>query len=206
MRIYLVAILSIYFLCFTTSTTAQIPTAKSSRALPTEVENSENRVSQIILTAEEHFKQGKHRLKLNQREKARQEFDRAIDSIIESGFDVRTNERLETFYLELVERIYREEIPLGKPVSNDGPKNVSGFRDQSFVANRNDELSKPIASQAKSFVPLRIRSHLRVSNANICLLLKNIRQVWRDCSAFMNATFVRPRNASHQRSNSTQTG
>lgn len=115
MRIYLIAILNIFFLCFTTSTTAQIPAAKSARALPTEVENSENRVSQIILTAEEHFKQAKHRLKLNQGEKARQEFDRAIDSIIESGFDVRANERLETFYLELVERIYREEVPLGKP-------------------------------------------------------------------------------------------
>ena len=129
--------------------TAQIPAAKSARALPTEVENSENRVSQIILRAEEHFKQGKHRLKLNQREKARQEFDRAIDSIIESGFDVRANERLETFYLDLVERIYREEVPAG----NDGPKHVSGFRDQSFVANRNDELSKPIGSQAKSVRP-----------------------------------------------------
>jgi hypothetical protein len=148
MRIYLVAILSVYFWCFTASTTAQIPAAKNARAFPTEVENSENRVSQIISTAEAHFNQGKDRLKLNQREKAREEFDRAIDSIIESGFDVRDNERLETFYLELIERIYREEVPLRKLVGNDGPKNVAGFHDQSFVANRNDELSKPISSQA----------------------------------------------------------
>ena len=152
MRIYLVAILSVYFFCFTASTTAQIPAAKNARGSPTEVENSENRVSQIIATAEAHFKQGKDRLKLNQRDKAREEFDRAIDSIIESGFDVRDNERLETFYLELIERIYGEEVQLGKAAGNDGPKNVAGFRDQSFVANRNDELSKPMGSQATKSV------------------------------------------------------
>ena len=39
---------------------------------------------------------------------------RAVDSILESGLDVRASQRLQSFYLELVERIYREEVPLGR--------------------------------------------------------------------------------------------
>lgn len=39
------------------------------------------------------------------------------------------------------------------PGGNDGPRSLTGFRDQSFVANRNDELSKPIGGQAKSVRP-----------------------------------------------------
>ena len=43
---------------------------------------------------------------------ARDEFDKAVDEILMSGLDVRANQRLQTFYLELVERIYREEVPM----------------------------------------------------------------------------------------------
>jgi len=67
----------------------------------------------------------------------------AIDCVLESGLDVRDNQRLQTFYVALVDRIYREEVPLRILMSKGGPKGVPGFRDQKFVVNRNDELSKP---------------------------------------------------------------
>ena len=160
MRKYLVASLSVFLLCFT-STRAQIPTAKSARAIPFEVEVSENRVSQIIARAEEHFTQGTHKLKLNQREKARQDFDRAVDTILESGYDVRAHLRLQTFYLELVERIYREEVPLGTQRHDRSEK--PGFRDQMFAANPLDELSKPILrSGTKSTRPTSSPNSLAV--------------------------------------------
>ena len=38
--------------------------------------------------AEDHFRKGKLNLEDNKREQAREEFDKAIDSILESGFDV----------------------------------------------------------------------------------------------------------------------
>jgi E3 ubiquitin-protein ligase DOA10 len=94
------------------SSFAQIPVASSARTIPTEVEQSEGRVSQIMTRAEDHFRKGKLNLEDNKREQAREEFDKAIDSILESGFDVRASQRLQTYYLELVERIYREEVPL----------------------------------------------------------------------------------------------
>src|SRR6476620_8929572 len=97
------------------STFAQIPVGSSARTIPTEVEQSEGRITQIIARAEDHFRKGKLNLEDNKRNQAREEFDRAVDSILESGFDVRASQRLQTYYLELVERIYREEVPLQQP-------------------------------------------------------------------------------------------
>src|SRR2546426_6823650 len=96
-----------------TSIFSQIPAGSSARSIPTEVEKTQVWVSQIIARAEVHFRQGKLNLDDNKREAARDEFDRAVDTILESGLDVRANQRLQTFYLELVERIYREEVPIG---------------------------------------------------------------------------------------------
>src|SRR5580765_6816690 len=101
------------------SSFAQIPAASSARAIPTEVEQSDGRVTQIIARAEDHFRKGKLNLEDSKREQARDEFDKAVDSILESGFDVRANQKLQTYYLELVERIYREEVPLQSPATLD---------------------------------------------------------------------------------------
>ena len=147
------------------STLGQIPAGSSARSIPTEVEKTEVRVTQIITRAEDHFRKGKLNLDDNKRDAARDEFDRAVDTILESGLDVRASQRLQTFYLELVERIYREEVPIGhglpqatttalvaqntQPASPQGqtqkppplPPQV-GFREQKFEPSPLDELSK----------------------------------------------------------------
>jgi membrane-bound lytic murein transglycosylase D len=147
-----------------TSSFAQIPVASSARTIPTQVEQSEGRVTQIMTRAEDHFRKGKLNLEDNKRNQAREEFDRAIDSILESGFDVRASQRLQTYYLELVERIYREEVPLQQP--NNAPVNTQlvaqntqtqdqktpppsqvGFRDQKFEPSPLDELSKLVLTE-----------------------------------------------------------
>ena len=138
---------------------AQIPAASSARAIPTEVEQSDARVTQIISKAEDHFRKGKLNLEDNKREQARDEFDKAVDSILESGFDVRASEKLRAYYETLVEKIFREEVPPQNPA---GPNNITtqlvaqntqdpktpptpaqiGFRDQKFEPSPLDELSK----------------------------------------------------------------
>ena len=140
----------------------QIPAGGSSaRDIPTAVQQSEEQVSKVITTAEDHFRKGKLNLEDNKRDQARDEFDKAVDSILESGLDVRASQRLQGFYLELVERIYREEVPLSRtPVQanvselvaqngnsgtaaqqkNDPPQ--IGFREQKFEPSPLDELSK----------------------------------------------------------------
>ena len=148
---------------------AQIPVASSARTIPTEVEQSEGRISQIISRAEDHYRKGKLNLEDNKRNQAREEFDKAIDSILESGFDVRASQRLQTYYLELVERIYREEVPLQQP--NGAPVNAQlvaqntqtqdqktpppsqvGFRDQKFEPSPLDELSKLVLTETEQQV------------------------------------------------------
>ena len=147
---------------------AQIPVASSARAIPTEVEQSEGRITQVIARAEDHFRKGKLNLEDNKRNEAREEFDKAVDAILESGFDVRASQRLQTYYLELVERIYREEVPLQQP--NAAPVNAQlvaqntqdqttpktppqiGFRDQKFEPSPLDELSKLVLTDREKEV------------------------------------------------------
>src|SRR5262249_37749828 len=128
---------------------AQIPAASSARNIPTAVEQSDGRISQIISKAEDHFRKGKLNLEDSKRDQARDEFDKAVDTILESGFDVRASQKLQTYYLELVERIYREEVPQQAPTvapNNNAtvavaqntqdqktpPPSQVGFRDQRF--------------------------------------------------------------------------
>src|SRR5438552_239597 len=91
---------------------AQIPGGTSAREIPTEVQKTDTRVDRVIERANDHFRKGKLNLEDNKREQARDEFDKAVDEILTSGLDVRASQRLQTFYLELVEKVYREEVPL----------------------------------------------------------------------------------------------
>ena len=134
---------------------AQIPVASSARTIPSQVEQSEGRVSQIVTRAEDHFRRGKLNLEDNKREQAREEFDKAIDSILESGFDVRASQRLQTYYLELVERIYREEVPLQQPTA---PVNT-----QLVAQNTQTQDPKPApAPQVESGATIPAARHIRV--------------------------------------------
>ncbi len=76
---------------------------------PAQTDASEPRVREVIARAEEHFRLGERALAGGDRAGARKEFDRAVDSVLESGMDVRSNPRLKIFYDGLVERIYRLE-------------------------------------------------------------------------------------------------
>jgi membrane-bound lytic murein transglycosylase D len=139
---------------------AQIPTGSSARSIPNEIERADVRVSQLITRAEDHFKRGKLNLDDNKRSEAREEFDKAVDTILDSGMDVRGHHRLQTFYLELVERIYRLEVPrqqvpvqqqpgmmvqvaLAQPTPEAQEQEESvGFKDQKFEPSPLDELAK----------------------------------------------------------------
>jgi len=140
----------------------QIPEGSSARDIPTAVQRSDEQVTKVIAAAEDNFRKGKLNLEDNKRDQARADFDKAVDTILESGLDVRASQRLQGFYLELVERIYREEVPLtggptpanvsdlvaqntGTPQRNDPP--IIGFRDQKFEPSPLDELSKLVLTE-----------------------------------------------------------
>jgi len=158
---------------------AQGPAGSSAREIQTEIQKAEPRIEQVIVRANEHFDRGKRSLEENRREQARDEFDKAVDEILMSGLDVRANQRLQTFYLQLVERIYREEVPVlqntpqnqqaATPVVAQGapdakaetvdvakaqqPKQAQiGFVQQAFEPSPLDELSKLILNEQEKKV------------------------------------------------------
>lgn len=131
---------------------AQGPTGSSAREIPTEVQKSEQRVDQIIDRANDHFRRGKLNLQENKREQARDEFDKAVDEILMSGMDVRANQRLQTFYLELVERIYREEVPLVAPQQNATPVLAKGAADPKVETVEIANVQEPVRQQQVGFV------------------------------------------------------
>ena len=139
----------------------QVPAGGSSaRNIQTDVEKSAPRVAQIIKKAEDSFRKGKLNLEAGKRSEARDDFDQAVDEILTSGIDVRSSQELQMYYLELVERIYREEVPTlapsrqanvielvaqngqSAPVAN--PPQQIGFVDQTFEPAEGDILAKLI--------------------------------------------------------------
>ena len=144
---------------------AQGPAASSLRnSTPNDVERTDAAVRSVIDRAETHFKQGELNLKDRNLDAARAEFDKAVDAVLESGLDVRANPRLQTYYLQLVERVYRFEVgtpaqpapaqvaantggaqivPVSTNAANDVVPQGGGFiREQKFEPSPLDELSK----------------------------------------------------------------
>ncbi len=148
---------------------AQIPAGGSSaRVIQNEVEKSAPRVAQIINKAEDSFRKGKLNLDAGKRSEARDDFDQAVDQILESGIDVRASHELRVYYEALVERIYREEVPTLAParqanvielVAQNGqgpaapiPPQQVGFVDQKFEPSPLDDLSKLVLTSEEQNV------------------------------------------------------
>jgi peptidoglycan lytic transglycosylase D len=67
-------------------------------------------VTTLIATSQQHFLTGERELKLGHLERARAEFDRAIEVLLESPFGARTEPRLREHFDRLVDRINAHEV------------------------------------------------------------------------------------------------
>lgn len=90
---------------------AQVKQQSYLRHVPNEIEREDPRVQSIIDRSEDYFRKGELNLKDGKREAARRDFDEAVDVVLKSGMDVRSHPRLQNFYVQLVERVYRLEVP-----------------------------------------------------------------------------------------------
>jgi membrane-bound lytic murein transglycosylase D len=144
---------------------------------PNDIDRDAGRVQAVIDQAESHYKLGELNLKDRNLDAARTEFDKSVDAILESGMDVRSNPKLQNYYLQLVERVYRMEVPTQQLPSQvvvaanttqpDGaqiiPANATndvasvqqptGFlRDQRFEPSPLDDLSKLVLNEEEKKV------------------------------------------------------
>lgn len=111
-------------------TSAQVISAQTSQVPSLRTREGENlsprSVEQVIERAERYFRLGEVNLKDGLRDAARAEFDKAVETVLESGYDVRAEPRLQRYYLELVERVYRLETPHGVTATQSGNAHTSG--------------------------------------------------------------------------------
>ncbi len=103
------------FLIPTASVSAQVTSnASGLRNVPTDVEKANARVAQITGDAGTYFKQGLLNLQDQHGSQARDDFDKAVEVFLLSGINVKNNQKLQKCYSEMVETIYRLEIPSEK--------------------------------------------------------------------------------------------
>lgn len=130
----------------------------------TEIQRVIDRSTSLFQSAEGNFKDGNF-------EKARREYDRALDIVLESGIDVRSDSRLQQHYQALVDNVFRRQMTLltAMPSTNNAiafseelqqtqqpasknqqdkekkdqqPADRGGFGQQTFTPSPLDELAK----------------------------------------------------------------
>lgn len=68
------------------------------------------RAQQVASRAEGHYREGERAYASGEYDRARREFDQAIDLILMSGLDVRADPELRIYYRDLIERINRYQM------------------------------------------------------------------------------------------------
>ena len=140
---------------------AQVKQQSYLRNVPSEIEREDPRVQAIIDRSEDYFRKGELNLKDGKREAARRDFDESVDTILKSGMDVRSHPKLQNFYVQLVERVYRLEVPTAQsgPATHlaslpggaavvpaaqqqDAAAPAVGFAEQKFEPSPRDVLAK----------------------------------------------------------------
>ena len=85
---------------------ASAPVAQSS----TPAQTPADPVVTLIATSQKHFDNGERELKLGHLDRARTEFDRAVDVLLESRYGARTDPRMREHFDRLIDRISAHEV------------------------------------------------------------------------------------------------
>ncbi len=108
------------------------PAEQSPRSL--EIQRVIERSNAFFQSAEISFKDGNF-------DKARRDYDRAVDTVLEAGIDVRSDARLQQHYQNLIERIFQRQMTLmaTAPAISDVAQNNGDKSAQSGDADKSQE-------------------------------------------------------------------
>ena len=115
-------------------TAAPAPPAQAPRAAPANLPVPVDLIATLIATSQRHFDTGERELKAGHLEKARLEFDQAIEVLLESPYGARTDARLREHFDRLVDRINAFEVT--------ALAQGDGFAEKYYEAAPIDELLK----------------------------------------------------------------
>lgn len=118
---------------------------------------SDDYVSAVIDNSDAQFELGQIYLKFNKKKEAKEAFDKAVDIVLEADVSIRESPRLRSYYLALVEKIYRIE-------SADAQVGAPGFKEQKFEPSPLDELRKLTLDERPEAEPRRCEqsAHTRI--------------------------------------------
>ncbi|MBA2304892.1 MAG: LysM peptidoglycan-binding domain-containing protein [Acidobacteria bacterium] len=97
-------------------------------------------VTALIATSQKHFEAGERELRLGHLDRARTEFDRAVDVLLESPYGARTDARMREHFDRLIDRVNAHEVT--------ALAQGDGFAEKKYEPASIDELLK-IATFAK---------------------------------------------------------
>jgi membrane-bound lytic murein transglycosylase D len=129
---------------------------------PADTSQRSNEVQRVIDRSTGYFRSGEANFKDGNFDKARREYDRAVDLVLEAGLNVQSDARLQQHYQFLVEQIFQRQmtlltaaVPAGQPGdaaqagdSQDPAQGADkapadrGFGQQTFAASPLDDLTK----------------------------------------------------------------
>ena len=89
---------------------ATVPQQVKPSAPPVAVPPPPDPIASLIATSQSHFETGERELNVGHLERARAEFDRAVDILLESPYGARTDARLREHFDQLVDRINAYEV------------------------------------------------------------------------------------------------
>src|SRR5262249_23565167 len=124
--------------CFHTSP-AYAQTRGSNADITAEQSHRSLEIQRVIERSTGHFQAAEASFKDGNFDKPRREYDRAVDTVLEAGIDVRSDPRLYQHYQNLIERIYQRQMTLmagaGAPAGSDIAQNNGDNSQQSGAAN-----------------------------------------------------------------------
>ncbi len=143
----------------------------SSNGADTSFDHRNAEIQRVIDRSTSYFQSAEANFKDGNFEKARREYDRALDIVLESGIDVRSDSRLQQHYQTLVDNVFRRQMtllsampaanhpaafseelqqgqqpasqkPQDKEKKDQQPTDRGGFGQQTFTPSPLDELAK----------------------------------------------------------------
>jgi membrane-bound lytic murein transglycosylase D len=191
------------------------PVQRPAAAAPAAPQPAPDPVAALIATSQKHFEAGERELKLGHLERARTEFDRAVDLLLESPYGARGDARMREHFDRLIDRINAHEVTAlaqgdgfaekkYEPASIDELLKIATFAkppaDAETTANVKDDLSRtihdidiPQNSRVLSAVELlqgRLRDYVQESLARGAKYLPMIHNVFRAEGLPLDLAFI----------------
>jgi membrane-bound lytic murein transglycosylase D len=117
--------------------------------IPADVALRNQEIQRVIERSNSYFQSAEVNFKENNIDRARREYDRALDIVLESGLDVRSDARLLRHYQNLVDQIFQRQMTLLSPSTANATRlavntvNVQGNQQQNGAAQPQEDRSGP---------------------------------------------------------------